>query len=64
MNVDLFNEPRQRWNIFLGKQHVKTYSASRKSWDGSDDEKEDHEYLVAVAISEDGPTHISQVSIS
>ncbi|KAL8099301.1 hypothetical protein AgCh_031825 [Apium graveolens] len=29
-----------------------------KSWDVSDDEN--HEYLAFIAISEDGPTHISQ----
>ena len=33
-----------------------------KSWDGSDDKN--YEYLAFIAISKDGPTHISQVSNS
>ncbi|KAL8154912.1 hypothetical protein AgCh_000316 [Apium graveolens] len=48
--------------IATGKQLVKTYSVYGNSWDGSDDEN--HEYLAFIAISEDDPTHISQVSIS
>lgn len=44
------------------KHQDRTYVDKGKSWVGLDDEKEDHEYLISMAISKNDSPHISQVS--